>query len=472
MDPRKPKIRIVVIDDDKDVLDSFINQFSDEFEITGFHWRTNSTLDAVVKRIDEGVAIVVADLKMPRVTGTELLSRLRKERPEIVRILLTAYVEADSLVESINEASIFYFLAKPILDEDGARLNFRLAGERYRRERRVSYQIENLVGREARSFDALIGDSPKMRGVIAKARRVVNASTTVLLLGETGTGKDLLARAIHYEGPRRQQVFADMNCGLFNEELVESYLFGHEKGAFTSAVQQKRGKLEIADGGTVFLDEVGELAPAIQAKLLRVLETRAFERLGGVSKIEVDVRLIAATNRDLEEAIQQGLFRRDLFYRLAVFPIVMPPLRERREDIEALARNFLAEFNATNKSRIGEIAGDAIGALQQYNYPGNVRELRNAIEYAALWSDGERIEWQNLPETIKAADEVDEAVEATGADLKSDVREFRCKRVLQALPAANQNRTLAAKKLGISTRYLHSLIKECVSPKKSGPPAV
>jgi DNA-binding NtrC family response regulator len=468
MEPRRPKIRMIIIDDDKLVLDSFINQFSDEFEVMGIHWGINSKLEALIKSIDLDVAIVVADQKMPRITGIELLSRLRKERPEIIRILLTAYLEADRLVEGINEAGIFCFVAKPV-NEDVTRHFFRMAGESYRREQenslelkrvcKLSDQIENFIGRDARGFAALIGKSAKIREVIERARRVVDTSHTVLILGETGTGKELLAQAIHYEGLRRKEIFADMNCGLFKEELFESHLFGHERGSFTGAFQQRRGKLEIADGGTVFLDEVGDLSPAIQVKLLRVLETRAFERLGGTNQISVDIRLIAATNRNLDEAIKAGIFRSDLYYRLAVFPIVMPPLRERPEDVEVIARSLLGRFNSTNKRKIVSIADDALQALSRYSFPGNVRELRNAIEYAALSSDGAEIQWENLPETIKAGDEIAEDSFATESTFKTKVHEYRRKLVCEAL-AANQNRTSAAKILGISGRHLQSLIKE------------
>jgi DNA-binding NtrC family response regulator len=451
---------MVVIDDDSDVLDSFINQFSDEFAITGIHWGPDSTLNGMVKSIDEGVAVAVADLKMPRVRGIDLLTRLRRDRPEIVRILLTAYAEEGSSVEAINEADIFYLLAKPLLDEEGARKVFREAGERYL-DRKTTTYFKNRARDEATGFDALIGESRKIKEVIARARRVVDKSATVLILGETGTGKELLARAIHYEGPRAGERFEAVNCGLLKDELVESELFGHEKGAFTGAVQQKKGKLEVADGGTVFLDEVGEMSPSIQAKLLRVLETGIFERLGGVKRITVDIRLIAATNRNLEEAMEQGIFREDLYHRLAVFPIVMPPLRERREDIKALTEHLLIEVNRTQKTSIVSISEDALAALQRYHYPGNVRELRNSIVDAAVSANSQQIEWDDLPERIRRADQTAEGVPATGSLYKRRMKECRCKLIAEVLKKHNGNRSKAAEELGITPRYLHPLMKEC-----------
>jgi len=449
---------MVVIDDDRDVLDSFINQFSHEFAITGIHWGANSTLDALVKFIDEGVAVVVADLKMPGVKGIELLTRLRKDRPEIVRILLTAWAEEGSSIEAINEADIFYLLTKPVLDEEGACKVFREAGERYRDQKTATY-FKNRARDEATGFGALIGESPKMKEVIARARRVVDKPATVLILGETGTGKELLARAIHYEGPRRGAGFEAVNCGLLKDELVESELFGHEKGAFTGAVQQKKGKLEVADEGTVFLDEVGEMSPSIQAKLLRVLETGIFERLGGVKKIKVDIRLIAATNRNLEEAIKERIFREDLYHRLAVYPIVMPALRDRREDIKALPEHLLIELNRTQKTSIVSISEDALAALQRYDYPGNVRDLRNSIVDAAVSANSQQIEWDDLPERIRRADQTAEGIPAMGSLYKRKMKECRCKLIAEVLKKHNGNRSKTAEELDITTRYLHSLVK-------------
>ena len=302
----------------------------------------------------------------------------------------------------------------------------------------------------------MVGESQSMREVYSLLSRVSPTSSTVLLLGESGTGKELAARAIHLNSPRANKPFVGINCATLTESLLESELFGHEKGAFTGAIAQKRGKLEVADGGTVFLDEVGELSPAIQAKLLRVLQTREFERVGGTRPIKVDVRTIAATNRDLEVAIKNGQFREDLYYRLNVVSIAMPPLRERREDIPLLAAFFVAEYSKKCKRRVTGISPEARRLLSAYDWPGNVRQLENAIERAVVLGATELIVPEDLPETISEGEAI---VDHPAAGYHETIREAKRQLITETLRQTGGNFTEAAKLLGIHPNNLHRLVR-------------
>jgi Nif-specific regulatory protein len=302
----------------------------------------------------------------------------------------------------------------------------------------------------------MVGESESMQQVYALLSRVALSSSTVLLLGESGTGKELAARAIHLNSPRASKPFVAINCATLTESLLESELFGHEKGAFTGAIKQKRGRLELAEGGTIFLDEVGELSPAIQAKLLRALQTREFERVGGTKSIKVDVRTIAATNRDLKTAIKAGEFREDLYYRLNVVSIPMPPLRERRQDIPLLATYFVAEYSRKCKRRVTGIAPEARRLLCAYDWPGNVRQLENAIERAVVLGVTELIVPEDLPETIFESDAV---TDDSAAGYHETIREAKRQFVAHTLQQTSGNYTEAAKLLGIHPNNLHRLVK-------------
>jgi transcriptional regulator with GAF, ATPase, and Fis domain len=314
---------------------------------------------------------------------------------------------------------------------------------------------EVLAGRMTLQAHDMVGDSPPMRAVYESIRKVAAAECTVLLAGETGTGKELAARAIHENSPRARRPFVAINCAALTEALLESELFGHERGAFTGAVALKKGKLEVADGGTLFLDEIGDLAAALQAKILRALQHHEFERVGGTRTIKADVRVIAATNQDLEAAVAAGRFRQDLWYRLNVVSITMPPLRERRADIPRLAAHFAAKYG---RGRLVECSSEALDALRAYDWPGNVRELENVIERAVVLGCSDRIVVADLPQAIvEAAGGI--PVEQPGALFHRRVVETKRQLILDAIDRAGGNCTAAAKLLGINPTYLHRLLK-------------
>jgi Nif-specific regulatory protein len=302
----------------------------------------------------------------------------------------------------------------------------------------------------------MVGESAPMREVYQFIAKVASTDSTVLIRGESGTGKELVARAIHHNGPRAGKPFVAINCAALTETLLESELFGHEKGAFTGAVAQKKGKLEVADGGTLFLDEVAELAPTLQAKLLRVLQAREFERVGGTRPIKVDIRLMAATNKDLAAAIKAGTFRQDLYYRLNVVSLTMPPLRERREDIPLLARFFAAKYSQKCKRRIMGISAEARQCLMNYDWPGNVRELENAIERAVVMGSSDLICPEDLPEAVL---ETESPTGAPITEFHEAVKQTKKQLILMAIEQTGGNYTEAAKLLGLHPNYLHRLIR-------------
>jgi two-component system response regulator HupR/HoxA len=453
---------VVIVDDDEDIVASFVNAFSDEFEVIGV-----TSPEEALARVNRSVAVAVVDERMPRLSGVEVLRHLQAEKPEVIRILLTAYADFDRLAAAVNEAGIFCFLAKPWRDEE-MRQTLRQAVEihhlreenrqlirRLQQERdTLASQKHFLLSRDARGFAAFIGGSAKLRAVIEQARRVADARISVLIEGERGTGKELLARAIHYEGSRRNQLFAAIDCAAVPDTLAESELFGHRRGAFTDARVDKKGIFEVVDGGTVFLDEIGNMPLSLQARLLRFLQEGEFRPLGDTQTRRVDVRIIAATNRDLRTDIAAGRFRADLYDRVAAFRLTMPPLRERPEDIPTLARHFLARVSAEADKEVKTITDNAIGALSRYHFPGNVRELENEIERAVLLADGPQLELEHFSEMIVAADSVSEDPPGTSSGLRAHLREFERSLIHDALVHTDGNRTRAARALGISYRWL------------------
>jgi two-component system response regulator AtoC len=386
------KFPMLVVDDEQDNLDAFRFNYARTFSLNLASGAEEAL--AIVKEKD--IAVVVTDQRMPRMTGLELLRAVRDLRPDAVGIIITAFTDVDVLIEAINLGRIYRYVTKP-WDSKELRGILIQAMERFhlvRENRRLVEQLEQYAGvlsREAHgefNYGAIVGDSPALREVLGKVEQVAQTAATVLLRGETGTGKELAARAIHINSPRESRPFVRVNCAALAPGVLESELFGHEKGAFTGAVSRRAGRFELADGGTLFLDEVGDLPAEVQVKLLRVLQEREFERVGGVETIKVDVRLISATHRDLEKLVAEGKFRQDLYYRLNVFSITLPPLRERPADIASLAEHFIQKFAQTSGKVVRGVEPAALATLAAYPWPGNVREMENVIERAMILTKG------------------------------------------------------------------------------------
>ncbi len=393
--------------------------------------------------------LIISDLKMPGMSGVDLLERVKQEDPETAVILLTAFGTVEGAVEAMRKGAAHYLL-KPLTNPD----ELRLAVRRVLEERRIADEATTL--RQATEavfpFGEIIAGDSRMRAALDHARSVAPADSTVLITGETGTGKELIARAIHHWSGRSSQAFVAVNCAALAESLLESELFGHEKGAFTGAVAQRRGRFELAHGGTLFLDEVGEMSPALQAKLLRVLQDGTLERVGGTKTVTVDVRVIAATNRDPAQMVAARAFREDLFYRLSVFPIHLPPLRERPSDILSLAEHILRQVTRRLGKRITGFSKEAVSLLREYGWPGNIRELQNVVERAVILCQEERI----LPAHLNLA----LASPASAAAGPKTLKELEREAILSALTTCQGNRREAAKQLGIGLRTLYARLKE------------
>jgi DNA-binding NtrC family response regulator len=394
--------------------------------------------------------LMLLDLQMPKMGGIEVLRALRNEGFHIPAIVITAHGSIETAVEAMKEGA-YDFITKP-LDAAHFDIVVRKALEREALKREVELFSEDADKR----YRLIIGASQKMREAVETARKAAKSNATVLLLGESGTGKEVFARAIHNWSERTNQPFVAINCVGLSKELLESELFGHEKGAFTGADQQKKGKIELANGGTVFLDEVGDISQELQTKLLRFLQEREFDRVGGVRPIHVDVRIIAATNRDLEDAVKQDRFRADLYHRLNVIPISLPPLRERTEDIAPLAEYFLRRYSSESKKSFHEITKDALAKLGAYHWPGNVRELANTIERAVVLGNGPVLTIQDLPGRIAASEE---RSSSDSLSYREAMESRRRELVLKALAQSQGNRTVAAKVLGLHEKYFFRLIK-------------
>jgi DNA-binding NtrC family response regulator len=430
---------ILVVDDEPLIRWSL----SERLNAEGYHVLEADTGAAALEQLREGVDLVLLDYKLPDTDGVSVLRKIKESDQDILVILLTAYATVDTAVEAMKRGA-HHVANKPFnLDEIAAMVERALETTRLRRE------VRHLRANAARpySLEKIVGNSPDiiaLRHMVVKV--ATSAASTVLLTGESGTGKDLVAKVIHYASDRASRPFMNITCSALPEQLLESELFGHERGAFTDARQQKRGLFETADAGTIFLDEIGEMTPALQSKLLRFLEEKTFKRVGGLSDVRVDVRVIAATNRDLEEEVKAGKFREDLFYRLQVMPILLPPLRERRGDVPLLASYFIDRFNREFRKRVRGLSPAAADALQQYQWPGNIRELRNAIERAMLLIDREWLEPDNFTTLTRTVTPTQFRLPPEGVNLEDVERQL----LTQALERAGGNQTQAAHLLGIN----------------------
>jgi two-component system response regulator AtoC len=391
----------------------------------------------------DSIDLVLLDYKLPDGDGLTVLRRIKETSPEIQVILMTAFSSVETAVEAMKLGA-YHYVNKPFnLDEVVMLVEKALETSQLRREVRA---LRSSQGREY-AFDAIIGSSSAMQAIKALLARVAGSpASTVLLTGETGTGKDLAAKTIHYNSDRARRPFVNITMSALPEQLLESELFGHERGAFTDARQQKRGLLETADGGTVFLDEIGEMTAGLQARLLRFLEEKTFKRVGGLADTRVDVRVIAATNRNLEQEVSQGKFREDLFYRLQVMPIALPPLRERRGDIPLLASFYIDLFNREFKRHVRGVSPDALKMLEQYQWPGNIRELRNAIERAMLLVEHEWLQPGDFTTLTRSVTPAEFKLPAEGISLDEVERQL----LVQALERSGGNQTQAGQLLGIN----------------------
>jgi len=450
----EPKpVRVLIADDDV----SHAEALADGLEMDGYRCRNvHSGREALARLSEESFDAVLTDLVMPDLSGIEVLQEARRLQPDAVVLLVTGHESVKTAVDALRHGAADY-LTKPVdLGELRARLARAVEGGRLRRDHlELQRQIDKRFG-----FEGILGNSPRMRRVFEILGQVSGTNATVLVTGESGTGKELVARAIHQNSPRAQEHFVAVNCAALSEDLIESELFGHVKGAFTGAVAAKEGRIVYADGGTLFLDEVGDMAPATQAKLLRVLETREVQPVGGNQLQKVDIRLIAATNRDLKERVREGAFREDLFYRLQVVTVEMPPLRERKGDIPLLIDHFVSELSAHHGRAVRGIAPEARTALNRYDWPGNVRELRNTIESMVLLARGGILTLEDVPDPIRASEAGAGSHGGPHDFVGRSLAEVERDLVRENLKAFGGNREKTARVLGIGERTLYRKIKE------------
>ena len=449
--------KILVVEDKA----SMAQMLKESLELEGYEVITASDGADGIARIKERIAdLVLTDLKLPKKNGIEVLKASRNESPLTPVIVMTAYGSIETAVNAMKLGA-YDFITKP-LDIDHLNL---LIDRALKNQKIVA---ENLLLKDElsdrRGIPNIIGTSPEMREVAENIQRVSSARTTVLLLGESGTGKELFARAIHDLSTRKDQPFVPINCAAIPGELLESELFGHEKGAFTGATERKLGKLELADRGTVFLDEIGEMEMSLQSKMLRALQEGMIDRVGGTGPVKIDVRIIAASNKDLEAAVKEKSFREDLYYRLSVFPIVIPPLRDRRKDLPALIEHFISKFSIEMNIPVKEIESDAMKALQGYSWKGNVRELENVIERAMILSDAGRISKNDL--RIMPAGISGDSLEGIPMDgtldeaAKAALRIVESRRIRNALEETHGNKSKASEILKVSYKTLLTKIKD------------
>ncbi|AEG16361.1 two component, sigma54 specific, transcriptional regulator, Fis family [Desulfofundulus kuznetsovii DSM 6115] len=444
---------ILVVDDEESVRQSLKDILTD------YGYRVETARDGregLEKITTLDPATVIMDIRMPEVDGIKVLELVRLKGQDTPIILITAYGSTQSTIEAMKMGA-FDYLLKPL------QVNELIETVKKATEvKRLMRKTPSLTARDViERADVMIGLSPEMQKVYKAIGRVANSNATVLIRGESGTGKELVARAIHYNSDRRDKPFIKINCASIPENLLESEMFGYEKGAFTGAITSKPGKFELAQRGTIFFDEIGEMSLSLQAKLLRVIQEREFERLGGTETIKVDVRIIAATNKDLENCIAEGTFREDLFYRLNVVDIYLPPLRERKDDIPVLVEHMIKLCNAEYKKQVTGFTDQAMKLLLEYDWPGNVRELKNVCERAVLMSTGPLLTVEDLPRNIrKSSRRLHWLKGLSGDSFKEMIAEVEREIILQALEEHNWNRSAAAQALKMNRSSLYLKMKE------------
>ena len=440
------KPSILIVDDEKDTRDLMARALGADYRVTTAPdaEQAMAALDA-----DPSITLMLSDVRMPGADGLQLLKAAKAKHPKLLCILLTAFGTVDQAVAAMKDGAED-FIMKPV---DLDQLDLRVA--KVLKAGALQSEVDELRSQldERFGLDNMVGSSPAMERVFKMVRRAAPTSATVLLQGPNGTGKDLVAHAIHNLSPRSHGPFVAVNCGAIPENLIESELFGHEKGSFSGAVAQHIGSFEAADGGTLFLDEIGELPLAMQVKLLRALENRSFTRVGGTQSVEVDIRIVAATNRDLKALVDSGGFRQDLYYRLNVVDIYLPALKDRAEDISLLASRFIKEISAKNGGAVTGITPAAMRILEQYRWPGNVRELRNVVEKMVVLSAGGLLDVDDVPDDLKSA-----APSRLSPSVTLDENEKA--QILAVLQECNGNRSLAARRLGISRRTIYRKLDE------------
>ncbi|HEU5060284.1 MAG TPA: sigma-54 dependent transcriptional regulator [Kofleriaceae bacterium] len=445
--------RILVVDDEPNARAALAELLRDE----GYAVETAADGFKALPKLEEfSPDLLLTDLRMPGLNGIELLRKARAADPDIAAVVMTAHGEIETAVAAMREGAEDY-LTKPLVFEE-LKIVLERALERRRLRREAGVLRERLSKRHR--LDAVVGSSPPMQKVFDTVLQIAPSRATVLIEGESGTGKELVAAAIHEHSPRASHPFIKLHCAALAETLLESELFGHEKGAFTGALARRDGRFQQADGGTLFLDEIGDISPGVQVKLLRFLQEREFERVGGNQTVKVDVRVVAATNRDLKQRVKEGAFREDLYYRLNVVSIEMPPLRARTGDIPLLAMHFLRKYAAENGKAITGFTDDALAALVHYRWPGNVRELENAIERAVVVCRREQIRPEDLVPTIMTADRAAPSGDLLPPIPGSSMADLERYAILKTLEHVGGSTSRAAELLGISARTIQYRLRE------------
>ena len=458
--------KVLVLDDEQSMVEFLEYALQKE----GYQVSCAQEGETALKLLGEGsFDLIISDLRMPNMDGLEVLKECHKIDPDVPFIFMTAYASSDTAIEALKLGA-FDYITKPFQVEELKNLikNALLA-------RNLKHQVE-LLKSQSVVENELIGTSPPMLEIYKLVGTIAPTKSTVLITGESGTGKELVARAIHQAGPVSQEPFVSINCGAFPETLLETELFGHMKGAFTGATSNKKGLFEAAIGGTLFLDEIGEMSPTMQVKLLRALQEKKIRRVGGTDELDIDARVVAATNRKLEEQVETGEFREDLYYRLAVIPIHVPPLRERVTDIVPLARHFIQKYNERLGRNIRGTTEEGLACLEAYFWPGNVRELENVIERAVTLETGEFIQKERLPARVRGEQITNQPAlprfsAEEGFDLDSHLKEVETHAIEQGLRLANGNQTRAAELLKVTYRSLRHRMETLGIKKKQSPKA-